>query len=337
MFFIFNIKDKVVDKIKPVDEEKEIITNITQSKPSYLSYEDLIKQAELWRSESNGLVYVENYGLSSKGKNLTFVRVFNQNTDAYKPVVLVTACIHGNEPLSTATIMWYIGSLLKEYNQNPLVKDIVDNRDIYFIPVVSPDSYPNSRHVDGVDPNRNFSALNDSVSKSVRPVSALQRLFQEIKPKAVLSGHTYGRVFLFPHGDTMEKCKDHDAFLHITNEMSKRSGYKNIRACELYGSTGKNTDVPVRIYGDTVSPYKVNVPIYGTEVDWYYRNGSFAIVMEFGTHQRKPTDKEIEYEYQRTWDAFLYFLKESPLVEINPETKTILSNYDNIYGDFGDE
>jgi len=60
------------------------------------------------------------------------------------------------------------------------------------------------------------------------------------------------------------------------------------------------------------------MPIYGTEVDWYYRNNSFAVVMEFGTHQRKPTLEEIKFEYNRTNDAFLYFLEKAPTTKLDP-------------------
>ena len=42
-------------------------------------------------------------------------------------------------------------------------------RDIYFIPVVSPDSYPKSRIVDKVDPNRDFPHLGRPNHKSIPP------------------------------------------------------------------------------------------------------------------------------------------------------------------------
>ena len=60
--------------------------------------------------------------------------------------------------------------------------------------------------------------------------------------------------------------------------------------------------------------YKVNMPIFGTEVDWYYRNGSIPIVIEFGTHQRIPTDKDIQIEFDKTYEAMLHFIKEAPLI-----------------------
>lgn len=323
----------IIEKIQP----KEIIVNITKPEPEYLSYSDLINHIKKWQSEATDLVDVCSYGFSSKNKELYYIRIFNKQLNSPKPVVLITACIHGNEPLSTSTTVWYIGNLLKQYNSEIDIKDLINSRDIYFVPVVSPDSYPHSRHVDGVDPNRDFPSPSNPDHTSVVPVRALQDLYLKIKPKAVLSGHTYGRVFLTPHGDTMQKCKDHEEFLNIVGKMATMANYKCIRACELYGGTSNTSVAPVRVYGEKKPPYNVSVPIYGTEIDWYYRNGCFPIVMEFGTHQRKPDIKEIQYEYERTWKAFLCFLKEAPLIEINPETKTLLSHREDGYGEFGDE
>jgi hypothetical protein len=39
----------------------------------------------------------------------------------------------------------------------------------------------------------------------------------------------------------------------------------------------------------------------------------FAIVMEFGTHQRLPSHEEIKNEFNMTWKAFLIFLEKAPV------------------------
>jgi hypothetical protein len=57
-------------------------------------------------------------------------------------------------------------------------------------------------------------------------------------------------------------------------------------------------------------------PIIGAEIDWYHRNGSFAMVMEFGTHQKHPTFEDTTNEFNRTFQAFLFFIEESVKVEI---------------------
>lgn len=265
--------------------------DITTKVPDYQNYDEVVTQIKEWEQEANEIVEVGTYGKSSRGKDIYYIRINSGNTD--NPRVLITASIHGNEPHSTSTIMAYIGTMLHEYGRDELVTELIDNRDIYFVPVVSPDSYPHSRHVDGVDPNRNFPTERDPNKRSVPPVQALRDFFLKIKANAVISGHTYGRLYLYPWGDKTQRNPNHDDYARIVGKMSELSRYTNKRACQMY-----------------------NRPIFGTELDWYHRNGAFAIVMEFGTHQRRPSMNEIKREFDMTKDAITYFIKEAPIVEI---------------------
>ena len=279
---------------------------ISNKMPSYLDYEGTVAQLKKWNQEAPTLTEVGTYGKSSRGKDLYYIRVHGDDGDNNDPVVLTTACIHGNEPLSASTVMCYIGTMLDAYGEDEEITKLIDTRDFYFVPVVSPDSYPHSRHVDGVDPNRDFPSPSNPSKRSVPPVRAVQELFQKIKPKAVISGHTYGRVYLIPYGDTMSNCPNYNDYKPIMDQMKDLSNYRWIRACDMYSSDGR------RVYGLE----RYGRPIYGTEVDWYYRNGAAAIVMEFGTHQRVPSVSDIQVEYQRTFKAVLHFYEKAPLMQI---------------------
>lgn len=314
-------KKIIIEKIPPVEKIPDIApikSFIKNEHPSYLDYSKLVDQIKKWNEEAPELTEVSTYGKSTKGQDLYYIRIANKRfiQSSVKPKVLITACIHGNEPLATATTMWYIGSLLKGYNDEAKIRDLVDSRDIYFVPVVSPDSYPHSRYVDGVDPNRDFPKGPNSNHKSIKPIQDLQQLFNTIKPEAVISGHTWGRVYLTPYGDTLENCPDHEKFEEIVTKMSELSQYRHIKASEMYRSNGTLNNPPIRTVGFNVGEYNVMAPIFGTEVDWYYRSGSFAIVMEFGTHQRIPTDEDIKVEFERTYSAVLHFIQEAPLVKL---------------------
>lgn len=267
--------------------------NITIQIPSYLDYTATVSQLKIWNQEAKDLTEVDTYGKSAKGISLYYIRVTNKLKVKPKPKVLITACIHGNEPLSASTIMGYIGTMLERYGKDQRITELIDTRDIYFVPVISPDSYPQSRYVNGVDPNRDFPGPKNPDKKSVPPVAAIQNLFKQIKPNAVISGHTWGRVYLIPWGDQTKTSPNEDDYQKIIGEMGRLSGYKIKHACQMY-----------------------NRPIFGTEIDWYYRNGAFAIVMEFGTHQNIPSQSDIKTEFEMTFTAIQHFIQEAPLVEI---------------------
>lgn len=287
------VKQNKTNATKPVPETPSVKYPSSPDIDEYLfghkTHEELESILLSWESKAEDLVDVGNYGQTTSGKKHLFIKISNE----YKPsdkVVLITACIHGNEPWSTSTVMAYAGKLLSSYGRDEAITELVNSRTIYIVPVVSPDTYPNSRNVQGTDPNRDFPTLKNPDKNSVEPVQALREFFLKIKPNSVLSGHTFGRVFLIPWGDSTVNCPDIDAYKRIASKMCELSNYKYQRACEMY-----------------------NRPIYGTEIDWYYRNGAFAMVMEFGTHQRKPSLEDTTSEFNKTFEAFVYFVQESPV------------------------
>lgn len=292
----------VVEPIAP----KARIPSISNKIPAFLEYNAIISQLETWNKEAPDLTTVSSYGKTKQGKDIFYIRIFNKIENKKCPKVLITGCIHGNEPWSTAEVMAYAGMLLGEYGKNKETTELVNSRDIYIVPVVSPDSYPFSRYVDKVDPNRDFPGPNRPNHTSTPSVKAIQNLFEQIKPNAVLAGHTYGRIYLTPYGDKRNLCPNQEDFTRIVGKMAEMSNYEIDRACNLYGK-----------------------PIFGTEVDWYYRHGAFAIVMEVGTHQQKPTQDQINGEFNRTWESVKYFLKEAPLVEIKPNSSAMSDSLTN--------
>ncbi len=284
---------QIVEPIPPQPQPKpELNPKITTPFPAYLNYQLTVDQLKKWNSEAPEMTEVGTYGKSKRGTDIYYIRI-NHPHHADKKKTLVTACIHGNEPLSASTVMCYIGTILDKYGEDKEVTDLVNSRDLYFVPVISPDSYPNSREVDGVDPNRNFPTQRDPNKQSVPPIQAVRDFFLKIKPDAVISGHTYGRVYLTPWGDQNQVCSNESDYQRIMSQMASMSNYRVQRACQMY-----------------------NRPIYGGEVDWYYRNGSMAIVMEFGLHQQIPSESDIRTEFDRTFKAVLFYLKEAPQVEV---------------------
>lgn len=255
------------------------------SVPSYLAYNEIIQRLKEWEKESPDLLEVGTYGKSSRGVDLYYLRATNEKGRLEKKKVLLTACIHGNEPWSTGLMMGVMSRLLSEYSD----KSLLNSREVYLVPVISPDSYPHSRHVDGVDPNRNFTS-----NPSVAPVEAIKKFFEKHQFSAVLSGHTFGRIYLYPWDDRRTPSPNDDDFKRIVAKMGEMSQYRIMKGVEIYNS-----------------------PIYGAESDWYYRRNSFAVVMEIGTHQTKPTLEQIESELKRTYSSVCYFIEEAPKVDIN--------------------
>src|SRR5574343_28191 len=118
MFLILTKKRENPPEINPNEfteirkpELSPIQFKLKESNPSYMNYDQTVSKLKEWESEASELVDVGTYGKSSKGRDLYYLRVTNERIKEKRPVILITACIHGNEPLSSSVVMWYIGNL----------------------------------------------------------------------------------------------------------------------------------------------------------------------------------------------------------------------------------
>ncbi|TCK64035.1 fibronectin type III domain protein, partial [Winogradskyella wandonensis] len=103
----------------------------------------------------------------------------SSTTEGDKPQILYTSMIHSRELASLMGNIYFMWYLIENYDKDPAIKELVDNNELYFIPVVNPDGLrwneaiasngggmqrknlrpnTNSSSLDnrGVDLNRNF-------------------------------------------------------------------------------------------------------------------------------------------------------------------------------------
>ncbi len=205
--------------------------------------------------------------------------------------VLIVGCHHAREIVTVEIPLAIIRTLTKLYSQNPRVKSLVDNREIWVVPMLNPDGhayvaggnpmwrknrntngYSNPSY-QGVDLNRNYGFMwgyNNSGS-SPYPWSETYRgtaPFSEPEAQAIrnlaenhdfvisLSYHSYGRLFLFPWGYIDEDTEDHPIFEKLGRIYSRRNGYiyGNAKDNIIYNTNGDFDDW---MYGEQTTKNKV--------------------------------------------------------------------------------
>ncbi len=231
-------------------------------------------------------------GKSFEGRDIYAIKISdNANTDEGEPQVLYTALTHAREPQGMMTIFYFIYYLLENYDTNSRVRNIVDNHEIYIVPVVNPDGYyanqknsPNGGGMrrkncngNGIDLNRNFGptelwdypnsgSSTSSYSETYRGTAAfseketavLRDFVVSKKIKTCINYHTYSNIFIYPWGYKDEIA--HPMFVTMAKEMTKINGYR-------YG-TAQGLLYAVR--GDSDS--------------WFYKiPGVFAVTIEIGS------------------------------------------------------
>jgi len=138
-------------------------------------YQELDDMATLYPNLISVKAPVSTF-LTHENRPLYWVRMSdNPNSDEAEPEVLYTAIHHAREPEAMQQLVYYMWYMLENYATNPEVQGILDNTELYFIPMVNPDGYQhnvdndpngggmhrkNKRNVGssnpGVDNNRNY-------------------------------------------------------------------------------------------------------------------------------------------------------------------------------------
>ena len=111
----------------------------------YLTYEEMLFQLDAMHAAFPNLITQrENIGTfaTQEGRFLQSVKITsNPNVPSSKPQVLYTAVHHAREPISLSQTIFYMWYLLENYESNEEIQRIVDNTELYFIPVINPDGY----------------------------------------------------------------------------------------------------------------------------------------------------------------------------------------------------
>ncbi len=176
-------------------------------------------------------------GRTIEGRDIWMVKISdNPNSDEGEPEVLFDALHHAREPLSMEATVLFMDRLLTGYGTDPEATFLVNERELFFVPLLNPDGYEHNRQTNpggggmwrknrrvngggtfGVDLNRNYatgwSAPNGGNSTSpssdtyrgTAPFSepettALEAFCATRQFVQVFSTHTYTDVLLRPWG-----------------------------------------------------------------------------------------------------------------------------------------
>jgi hypothetical protein len=249
----------------------------------------------------------DTLGTTGEGRAIWVVKISdNPGTgEPEEPEVLYTALHHAREPQGMMTVLYYMWWLLENYGSNPEAAYLVNNRQLWFIPVVNPDGYAYNQFTNpagggmwrknrrnnigsyGVDLNRNYgpypmwnapnggsstSASSDTYrgpSEFSEPETQAINLFMRGRTfRTALNYHTYGNYLIYPYGYLGRESDDSLTFRDWTYEMTRTGRYTNGTDLQTvnYSTRGNSDDF---MYGDTTKPRTFAMtPEVGTTGFW---------------------------------------------------------------------
>jgi carboxypeptidase T len=211
------------------------------------------------------------------GREIYWLKISdNPNVNEPEPQILYTALHHAREPLSLTQLIYYMWYLLENYATDPDVQALVNNTEMYFVPMLNPDGYIHNETTNpngggmwrknrrnhgngdfGVDLNRNYAYQWGTTGISFNTSSDVYcgtAPFTEVETQAIkwlcenknftiaLNYHTYGNLLLYPFGYDNVQTPEHSLFEQMSALMVEQNGFANILSAGLYPASGDSDD-----------------------------------------------------------------------------------------------
>ncbi|HIB48309.1 MAG TPA: T9SS type A sorting domain-containing protein [Flavobacteriaceae bacterium] len=264
----------------------------------YLTYQELLDNLDAMKSQYPNLITakanINNFLTEGQpdnsvtppigGNGIKWVKI-SDNPDIStegEPQILYSAIHHAREPMSLSQLVFYMWYLLENYETDPEIKNIVDNTELYFVPVVNPDGYlynqktdpngggfwrKNRKNGHGVDNNRNYDYYvngnpangvwggegtsgntNSDVYRGTGPFSevenqAMKWFVENHDFMMAFNNHSFGDLLLYPYGYADNVPTPEDAlFKAVGDELVSKNGFTNQLSSDLYPAAGDSDD-----------------------------------------------------------------------------------------------
>lgn len=273
----------------------------------FYTYAEVVAELDSMRLLYPNLISTKTeIGLTEQNRIIWMVKISDNpdlNESAEEAAVYYDALHHAREPASMTVMLYYMYWLLENYGIDPQATYLINNREMFFVPVVNPDGYVYNQTTDpngggmwrknrrdsvgpcfGVDLNRNYSfgyggsgSSGDPCSDTYRGTAAFSEpetqavrdLVALIQPAIGFSLHSVAGAYLNPYGYT-NVSPEYEIYAEFASDFAEVNQY-------LYGRT------------DQILSYTSS----GTTRDYLHSVGTYAWTPEIGGSDFWPFQSEI--------------------------------------------
>lgn len=244
------------------------------------------------------LIRISIIGESLEGRNIYALKISdNVHSDESEAEVIFIGCHHAREWISVEIPYLLAKYLVENYASDPQVQNLVDQSEIWIVPLLNPDGLEYSIHfyrywrknrrdnrdgTYGIDLNRNygyrwgidnigsspytFSSTYRGPSAFSEPETlAIRDLFAQRNFSSLISYHSFSQVILYPWGYTDQPSLDDLLLEQMATDMSTRMQAVNgniygfMQAGEgFYLTNGDTTDWSYGVYG--IPSFTIELP-----------------------------------------------------------------------------
>ncbi len=242
----------------------------------FFTYEEFLAELDLMAQKYPNLITAKapiSTFKTFQDRPIHFVKISdNPSEQENEPEVLYTAIHHAREPAALSQLIFFMWDLLENYDTSDEIKALVNNTQMFFVPLLNPDGYVHNQKTEpngggmwrknrrggfGVDNNRNYaykwggegasSSKSDDTYRGEAAFSeaenqSIKWLCEQHNFRIALNAHTYDESILFPFGYDEVKTEDHDYLQALGNAMVNSSGYRCYQSAGMYPAAGDSDD-----------------------------------------------------------------------------------------------
>lgn len=249
-----------------------------------------------------------------ENRSIYYVKISdNPNQSEGEPQVLYTGMHHAREGIGMQHQLYYMYYLLENYATNQEVRDLVDNTEMFFIPIFNVDGYarniqtnpsgggmwrknrfPNGDGSFGIDVNRNYGffwgyddegsspytwdeTYRGTAAFSERETQMMKEFCETHNFKIALNYHSYSNLLLYAWGYTPEPSPDETVFATYAKNMTVDNHYTyGPGSTTIYPTNGGSDDW---MYGEQTTKEKIlaYTPECGSSGDGFWPSTSRII------------------------------------------------------------
>jgi len=279
----------------------------------YFTLTEAMAQLDSMRAWFPNLISAKSQiGLSIENRPVYAVKISdNPDIQEGEKQVLYTSLHHSSEPCSMQQLFFFMYYLLENYSTDSEIKYLIDNLELYFVPVINPDGYVYNQNQNpagggtwrknrrdngllsyGVDLNRNYGfqwGYNNIGSQPIgsspwyrgtaafsEPESQAMKSFIEAHEFLLdMNWHSWGNFLIYPWNYESILTSDSTLFEEFSRYLTIDSHYRYGTCDQTYGYNS-NGDADDWDYGDTTSKNKIIsvTAEVGSSVDGFWPNAA---------------------------------------------------------------
>ncbi len=266
----------------------------------YHSYAELTALMHSYEDNFPSLCRLDSLGPSVNGRWLWQLLITdNPDSSESEPQVRYISTMHGDEPVGTEMLINLMDSIFSAYSTDASIREIVDNMELWILPLMNPDGFVDSTryNANGIDLNRNFPVPNgipgDDGTYELEPETEAVMNFS-LDKNFVLSAnfHTGATVVNYVWDYTSVRAPDDSLCRLIALDYAYRNE-------DMWNST-------VFDYGIT-NGYDWYV-VYGSMQDWMYNRGELDFTIELWD-TKWPSSSTLPYLWEQNRESMFAFIR----------------------------